>query len=204
MQSTQFAQSQIQQQQPAQGLPQLSQTPSNPTAQAYNPPVQPPQPQAAPQFAPPAASQANLAKPTALLANSAVRVIATGFHAPSGLTFDNQQNLYVANFNSNTVDRISRDGTRTVFASGGHLKGPIGLTSDDAGNIYVANYSGGTVARITPAGISTVIATDFKKPYYLTLDKSGNLFVSQQEDNSIIRITLPQSLTARPPVSFTP
>ena len=137
-------------------------------------------------------------KPTAVLANSSVRVIATGFHAPSGLTFDKFGNLYVANFNSNTVDRISRDGTRTQFSSGGHLKGPIGLVADDSANIYVANYAGGTIARITPAGISTVIATGFKQPYYLTLDKSGNLFVSQQKDNSIIRITLPQSTVATP------
>ncbi|MBX9668392.1 MAG: tetratricopeptide repeat protein [Candidatus Obscuribacterales bacterium] len=143
-------------------------------------------------------------KPTPVLANSSVRVIATGFHAPSGLTFDSQGNLYVANFNSNSVDRISRDGTRSTFASGGHLKGPIGLAADDSGNLYVANYSGGTVARITPAGISTIIATDFKKPYYLTLDKGGNLFVSQQEDNSIIRITLPQSLTTQRPTPATP
>ncbi|MBZ0185739.1 MAG: tetratricopeptide repeat protein, partial [Candidatus Obscuribacterales bacterium] len=74
-------------------------------------------------------------KPIAVLANTSVRVIATGFNAPSGLTFDRQGNLYVANFNSNTVDRISSDGTRSQFASGGHLKGPIGLAADDSGNI---------------------------------------------------------------------
>ncbi|MDZ4836650.1 MAG: tetratricopeptide repeat protein [Candidatus Melainabacteria bacterium] len=140
-------------------------------------------------------------KPTAVLANVAIRVIATGFHAPSGMTFDKQGNLYVANFESNTIDRISRDGTRTVFASGGNLKGPIGLVADDSGNLYVANYSGGTVARITPAGISTIIATDFKSPYYLTLGPGGTIFVSQQEDNSIIRISLPQTITAKPPAS---
>lgn len=164
-------------------------TPANPPANVT--PPQRPQTQAG-------------SKPTAVLANVAIRVIATGFHAPSGMTFDKQGNLYVANFNSNTVDRISRDGTRTVFASGGHLKGPIGLVADDAGNLYVANYSGGTVARITPAGISTIIATDFKSPYYLTLGPGGTIFVSQQEDNSIIRISLPQTITSKPPGGVTP
>ena len=131
-------------------------------------------------------------QPTAVLANTSVRVIATGFSSPSGLTFDRLGNLYVANYSKNTVDRISRDGTKSEFSAGGHLKGPIGLAADETGNIYVANYNGGTVARITPAGISTVIATGFKKPYYLILDKGQNLFVSQQEDNSIIRISLPR------------
>lgn len=131
--------------------------------------------------------------PTAVLANSSVRVIATGFSAPSGLTFDRQGNLYVANFDSNIVERISSDGSRMQFSSGANLKGPIGLAADDAGNVYVANYSGNTVVRISPSGVSTVIGTGFKRPYYLTVDKEGNLFVSQQEDNSIVRITLPRS-----------
>lgn len=152
---------------------------------------------------PPSAVAPPEVKLTPILPNTQLRVIATGFYAPSGLTFDKAGNLYVANFNSNTVDRISRDGTRTHFASGGHLKGPIGLVADSEGNIYVANYSGGTIARITPAGISTLIAAGFKKPYILTLDADGNLFVSQQEDNSIIRITLPQTLTSTKP-STTP
>jgi len=136
--------------------------------------------------------------PTAVLANSSARVIATGFSAPSGLTFDRLGNLYVANFTSNTVDRISADGTRMQFSSGSNLKGPIGLAADDSGNIYVANYDGGTVARISPAGVSTIIGTGFKQPYYLTLDKEGNLFVSQQIDNSVVRLTLPRPVARTP------
>lgn len=135
--------------------------------------------------------------PTAVLANTSVRVIATGFSAPSGLTFDRSGNLYVANYETNSVDRISADGTRTQFSSGAHLKGPIGLAADDSGNIYVANYESNTVARITPAGISTIIGTGFKRPYYLTLDREGNLFVSQQQDNSIARISLPRAVVSR-------
>ncbi len=135
--------------------------------------------------------------PTAVLANSSARIIATGFSAPSGLTFDRLGNLYVANYTSNTVDRISADGTRMQFSSGSNLKGPIGLAADDGGNIYVANYDGGTVARISPAGVSTIIGTGFRQPYYLTLDREGNLFVSQQIDNSIVRLTLPRPVVSR-------
>jgi hypothetical protein len=136
--------------------------------------------------------------PTPLIANATVRVIATGFSAPSGLGFDRPGNLYVANFTNNTIDRISADGSRSQFSSGSNLKGPIGLVVDGLGNVYVANYTGGTVARISPAGISTIIANGFRKPYYLTLDKDGNLFVSQQEDNSIVRISLPRAVGLRP------
>lgn len=186
---------------------QQSYTPPAQQPQTYNPPAQQTYTPPAQTYTPPAQSQPAVAKtapvasrngaPTAVLANSSARVIATGFSAPSGLTFDRNGNLYVANFNSNTVDRISSDGTRMQFSSGANLKGPIGLVADDAGNLYVANYSSGTVARITPAGISTIIGTGFKQPYYLTLDKEGNLFVSQQEDNSVVRLTLPRAVVSR-------
>lgn len=143
-------------------------------------------------YQPPAVSN-----PVPVIANSSVRVIATGFSAPAGLAFDKYGNLYVANFLTNTVDRLSVDGSRSQFSTGAHLKGPIGLCIDDLGNIYVANYTGGTVARINPAGVSAVIATGFRKPYYLTLDKDGNIFVSQQEDNSIARIALPRPVSSK-------
>ncbi|MDQ5933657.1 MAG: Tetratricopeptide repeat protein [Cyanobacteriota bacterium erpe_2018_sw_21hr_WHONDRS-SW48-000092_B_bin.40] len=174
-------QQQVQQVQPVQQIQQVQQVQQT---QAVRP--------VAIASAPVAAARAGA--PTAVLANSSARVIATGFSAPSGLTFDRLGNLYVANFTSNTVDRISADGTRMQFSSGSNLKGPIGLAADESGNIYVANYDGGTVARISPAGVSTIIGTGFKQPYYLTLDKEGNLFVSQQIDNSVVRLTLPRPM----------
>lgn len=137
--------------------------------------------------------------PVPTLPNTSLRIIATGFNAPAGLAFDRNGNLYIANFMTNTVDRISPDGSRAQFSSGVNLRGPIGLAVDDIGNLYVANYNNGTIARINPAGVSTVIATNLRKPYYLTLDRDGNLYVSQQEDNSIVRITLPRpAVTAKP------
>ncbi len=137
--------------------------------------------------------------PVPAIANATLRVIATGFSAPSGLAFDRNGNLYVANYMTNSIDRIGPDGSRNTFCTGVNLRGPIGLVVDESNNLYVANYNSGTVVRVSPAGISSVIASGFKKPYYLTLDKEGNLYVSQQEDNSIVRIVLPRALGARTP-----
>jgi hypothetical protein len=163
------------------------------------PAVQPVQQQmTAPEVSPAPAHPVSTAAPQSTLASGAVRVIATGFSAPAGLAFDRFGNLYVANFLSNSIDRINPDGSRSQFAAGSTIKGPIGLVVDNSGTVYVANYVGGTIARITPAGISSIIGTGFKKPYYLTLDRDGNLFVSQQEDNSIVRITIPRPIGAKP------
>ena len=137
--------------------------------------------------------------PVPAVPNVTLRVVATGFVAPAGLTFDRNSYLYVANYKTNIIDRIAPDGTRSTFSTGTNLKGPIGLVADDFGNIYVANYDGGTVVKINPAGVSSMVATGFKHPYYLTFDREGNLYVSQQEDNSIVRITLPRPAAASKP-----
>ncbi len=142
-----------------------------------------------------------VSNPVAVIDNASVQVVANGFSAPSGLTFDRQGNLYVANFATNTIDRVAADGTKTQFSSGINLKGPIGLVSDDDSNIYVANYLAGTVTRINPAGIAQIIVSGLRKPYYLTRDKEGNLFVSQQEDNTIVRIKFSQNGVAPDTVS---
>ena len=133
-------------------------------------------------------SSASTNSPVALAPNTTIEVIANGFAAPSGISFDHQGNLYIANFLTSTIDRIAPNGTKTQFSTGINLKGPIGLVNDDDSNLYVANYLAGTVTKINPAGIAQIIVSGLKKPYYLTMDKQGNLFVSQQEDNSIVRI----------------
>jgi tetratricopeptide (TPR) repeat protein len=142
----------------------------------------------------PALPAANLVP---LMPNSTASVYASGFSAPAGLAFDKQGNLYIANFLSNTIERITTTGARSQFASGINLKGPIGLVVDDSGSLFVANYLGGFISRIDPAGISSIVAKGFRKPYYLALASDGSLFVSQQEDNTIVRINLPRSVTTR-------
>jgi Tfp pilus assembly protein PilF len=166
--------------QPVQNLVQSMQTQNS--VQTFQSPVQ--------SNASPAKSSANLMP---AVPNIALRVIASGFSAPAGLAFDRVGNLYVANYMTNTIDRIQPDGTRTQFSSGINLRGPIGLVVDNNNNLYVANYHSGTIARITPAGVSTIIASGFSKPYYLTMDNQGNLYVSQQEDNSVVRIIFTQN-----------
>ena len=161
-----------------------------PAQPAYSPPQQ------TVATLPPAAPAKLATNPSPVLANSTVRVIATNFNAPSGLAFDKTGHLYIANFATNSIDRISPDGSRSVFSSGANFKGPIGITVDDSNNVYVANYTSGTIARINPAGISTIIGTGFKSPYYLTMDRDGNLYVSQQDDNSVVRMSLPKPAQA--------
>jgi sugar lactone lactonase YvrE len=95
--------------------------------------------------------------------------------AVTGLAFDGQGNLYIADqlhqrirrvdassgvittFAGNGVAGFSGDGTPATAAS---LRNPFGLTFDAAGNLYIADASNHRIRRVTPGGtISTVVGT---------------------------------------------
>src|SRR5271170_3419898 len=73
------------------------------------------------------------------------------FDQPQGIAEDGAGNLYVANTQGNTLDRIGPDSTVTVLASTG-LNTPNGVVLDAAGNIYVANTGESTIVKLAPDG----------------------------------------------------
>ena len=112
----------------------------------------------------------------------------SGLDSPSGLAFDNNGNLYVANFQNNTILEFTNSGgtlstNATVFANTG-LDAPYGLAFDTAGNLYAANYLNGTIEKFAyTAGMlshsgTTVISSGVQNPTGLAFDRSGNLYVA--------------------------
>lgn len=106
--------------------------------------------------------------------------------SPTGITSDNQGNLYVATFSDNSIIKISPDNKRTIFIKSDQISGPISLTTDSTGNIYVANYNANNVLKITPQGAISVLVEKLDKPYGLHVN--GNmLFITCQGSNSVFR-----------------
>ena len=106
--------------------------------------------------------------------------------SPTGITSDNQGNLYVATFSDNSIIKISPDNKRTIFLKSDKISGPISLESDSVGNIYVANYNANNVIKITPQGAVSVLVEKLDKPYGLHVN--GNmLFITCQGSNSVFR-----------------
>ncbi len=106
--------------------------------------------------------------------------------SPTGITTDNQGNIYVATFSDNTILKITPDGKRQVFLKSTLISGPISLASDNVGNIYVSNYNTNNVLKITPQGVATILVSKIDKPYGLHVE--GNmLFITCQGSNSILR-----------------
>ena len=106
--------------------------------------------------------------------------------SPTGVTTDNQDNIYVATFSDNSIIKITPDGKRQVFLKSALISGPISLASDSVGNIYVSNYNTNNVVKITPQGVASVLVSKIDKPYGLHVE--GNmLFITCQGSNSILR-----------------
>ena len=92
---------------------------------------------------------------------------------PLDLALDATGNLYLAEFTTGTVRKVSPGGTITTIAGGGTLSGsladggpatnalldgPSGVVVDGGGNLYISESNGYRIRKITVAGIITTIA----------------------------------------------
>ncbi len=105
-------------------------------------------------------------------------------HAPepalgpvTGLAFDENGNLLLADQFRFRIRRLEADGTLTTVAGSGSssqpgeggpataasLSYPSGVATDGAGNIYVADQDGNRIRKISPDGIIHTHAGDFQK-----------------------------------------
>ena len=97
---------------------------------------------------------------------------AARFSGPSGVTADNQGNIYVTDSGNDTIRKITPGGTVMTIAGQIGVKGsadgtgtnasfnlPTGIAVDANGNLYVADEFNDTIRKITPAGTNWVVST---------------------------------------------
>src|SRR5579871_350891 len=118
------------------------------------------------------------------------------FVYPTGISFDNAGNMYVADnsdevyeFNS-TVQLIGQWGVSG--ATNGIFDYPIAATEDGSGNVYVANYNPDNIVKLNAAtgtvsvwGKSGSQSGQFYGPTDVKLDANGNVYVVDSGNNRI-------------------
>ena len=142
---------------------------------------------------------------------------AAQFGEPRGVTVDNTGNVYVADFNSDAIRKITPAGVVTTLAGTAGVRGsddgtgaaarfyfPSGVTVDSTGNVYVADTYNYTIRKITPAGVVTTLAgtagvsgsddgtgaaARFYDPSGVTVDSAGNVYVADTNNTTIRKIT---------------
>jgi sugar lactone lactonase YvrE len=138
---------------------------------------------------------------------------AARFDTPEGIAADSAGNVYIADYASDHVRRMTPDGAVSTLAGagGGYLDAttgtsaefysPQGVCVDAAGFVYVADTGNQRIRRISPtppyavttvAGTGTVGGTDgsgavatFSYPYFMTVDQGGTLYVADCDGNTV-------------------
>jgi hypothetical protein len=106
----------------------------------------------------------------------AVAILAIGGSTANAAPGD----LFVADYNANTIYKFTSDGTPTIFVDTG-LNHPYGLAFDSHGDLFEADSSNATHAiyKFAPNGIRTTFASaGLNGPSALVFDNGGNLFAA--------------------------
>lgn len=138
------------------------------------------------------------------------------FGGPIGITMDSSGAMYVVEWTTHCIRKISSAGMVTTIAGTGTVgtadgtgtvagfNGPRDIKVDTAGNLYVAEQTGNRIRLITPGGVVTTLAgsaavgtadgvgtsASFNSPSMLSLDSFGNLYVTEKGNNRIRAIYL--------------
>lgn len=91
---------------------------------------------------------------------------------PGGIAFDPAGNMYVSDFYSNVIRKVSTSGIISTYAGNGlsgfsgdggpataaRFNGPLKMAFDNIGNLYVADHYNNRVRKISTTGVITTVA----------------------------------------------
>ncbi len=139
-----------------------------------------------------------------------------GFVMPAGIAIDAKGNLFVTEYGSNVIRKITPQGVVStpygqigVFGSvdgqgnGASFNRPVGIAIDSSGSLYVADSGSHAIRRITPDGMVRTLAgaggggardgvgaaAQFNAPFGVAVDASGNVYVADYGNHQIRKIT---------------
>ncbi|KAA1246209.1 hypothetical protein [Aquimarina sp. RZ0] len=89
-----------------------------------------------------------------------VRIVLASIEGfPAGLALDKDRNIYISNFGTPTVHKITTDGEITVFASDPRLAGGVGIEFDRKGNLIIGNFLTADILSVDPEGSVSLVTT---------------------------------------------
>ena len=120
------------------------------------------------------------------------------FFGPSGITFDEEGNVYIGDFSNDRIIKFTEDGELldTIGSSGtapGQFQGPAGVRiSPTSGNLFVTDQFNNRVQILTPEGEPLLVFGEqgvepgqFNQPIGVEVDESENIFVADSINSRV-------------------
>src|SRR5207253_1333449 len=135
------------------------------------------------------------------------------FRNPGSVALDSADNVYVADFNNDTIRKVTSAGVVTTLAglggtvgtndgtgSAARFDGPATLDVDSNGNVYVSDFYNDTIRKVTSAGVVTTLAgvvgvpgtydgagsvARFNNPIGVAVDSATNVYVGDYGNHTI-------------------
>lgn len=137
------------------------------------------------------------------------RGAAAAFGQPEGIAVSSDGTIYVGDYATSSIMRITKSGMVTFFYRGPTSWVPRGLAVDAAGNVWVAGEDH-TISKITPLGIRAVVAGQanvagmvnangaaarFHSPMGIAFNADGDLLIADSENNVVRKLTMGGDVT---------
>ena len=102
------------------------------------------------------------------------RTLLYGSTFPTGVALDSSSNIYVTDFNNNTIRKVTQAGVVTTLAgwpgiwgnaalhagtNASFLRGPAGVSVDASGNLYVVDSGNQTLRKVMISGTNGTVGT---------------------------------------------
>ena len=153
----------------------------------------------------PVPAKAPYGQVTTIAGNSGISYFST----ITGVAADASGNVFVADYGTNEIEKITATGNISLVARGynsgssASFNTPDAVVFDKNGNLFVADMGNNMIGEITPAGVVSIFAgnvnpgnndgvgnkASFYNPRGMTFDAAGNLYVADQVNNLIRQIT---------------
>ena len=130
-------------------------------------------------------------------ANGDITEHVSNLHGPLGTNFDSQGNMYVANYNTGDITKLTPKGQSSLFVDIGSAGFASGIAIDSHDNMFIASFAGNAIYKVDLSGKKELWIKDkrFNGPVGIVMDENENIYVGNYNDGKVFKIVKNKVIT---------